>query len=302
MIKKIHVFTLFLLVILTLLSGCTVPQWTFEYAGAKDPVIVPKSTYTSVLLVFQVNIGSITLEVNPTATYLAYIENEVSIRKGSGGTLADAEEVSYTELPGGTMRIKFAPQTEAAQEDYSYNITIKVANNITLEIDLQTVTGSISTNIADSSITIPRLDLETTTGSISLELKDIKLSDPSPTVTTTTGDHVISLWNVDYPASMAWSIKVTTGEVKVGLTETQIPSSVSMILGFDVECTTGDIAITADISLDFGLAITASTTTGTITIPGGENTYTSTNYDSVARRYDFDLMTTTGSITVNYQT
>jgi len=42
-------------------------------------------------------VGTITLIVNSTADYLAYIENEVSIRESSGATLIEAEEVSYTE-------------------------------------------------------------------------------------------------------------------------------------------------------------------------------------------------------------
>ena len=304
--SKIYPLSVILFLSIILLSGCTAPsltELTFEYAGAKDPVTIPKSTHTNIMLDFNVNVGSIILEVNPTASYLAKIQNEVSIREGSDGTLADAEEVTYSELDAITMKIQFFAQSEALQEDYCYNITITVANNISMEIDLRTTTGSISIDIADSSITINTLNLETTTGSISLSLEDIELSDPSPTVTTTTGNSLTLIMNVHYQVSAVWRITATTGEIRVAPTETRFPDDVSTMYDFDIECTTGKIVITACLQREyFGFKITASTTTGNIQFDEAEggNTYTSPNYDSLAHRYYFDLLTTTGEIVVYY--
>jgi hypothetical protein len=313
--NKKEPLSLILFVVVCLFSGCTDTLVTFESVGAKDPVTVPRSTHTNILLIFNVNIGSITLEVNPTATYLAYIENEVSIREGSGGTLADAEEVSYTELDAVTMRIKFNPLIEALQDDYQYDITINVANNVTLELTtFKVTTGTISIDISDNdndddnSITILDLNLETTTGSISLELDGIEMSDLSPTVTTTTGDQSIDIVNVDFSLFVEWSITVTTGDVNFCLTEFRYPpEDISEIYEFDIECTTGSILaiiVLGSNSGEYGLALDASTITGNIIVEDTQQDspyeYVSTNFDSVDLRYEFNLRTTTGEIRVNY--
>ncbi|MFX0123179.1 MAG: hypothetical protein ACFFAE_06035 [Candidatus Hodarchaeota archaeon] len=299
MVKK-NALPMILLLSIIALSGCTVPGLDYEYTGDKDPVTVPQGTHTIVILDLKISVGTITLEVNPTANYLAKIENEVSIREGSGATLEDAEEVSYTEQDTETMKVQFDSKDELIQVDYKYDITIKVSNNITLRINFQGTVAEISTTISDATIAITSLDVQTTTGAIKLTLDSIQFSDSSPTISSTTGNHDITLKNLNYTTSTSWSIFVTTGNVDLDLTDSVIPItplSISMTYSFDITGSTGRISITADLHQDYGLKITTSVTTGDVTIPGGEESYTSAKYNAAIRDYEFDLSVTTGSIT-----
>ncbi len=296
--KRKIILSIILLMSIVFLSGCTVPQlMNFEYTGDKDPVAVPKGTYTTVILDFQLGVGSIILVVDPTATDLVNVENKVSIREGSGGSLAEAKEVSSSEISSETMKIQFDSQDEGLQVDYSYAITITVANNITLQINLAAATGGISASISDATITINKLDLETTTGEISLTLGVVQFSDLSPRVKTSTGTQDITIEDVIYTSSTDWSISATTGPLYLDIIDILTPGNVSKTQKFDIGGTTGSISVIADLHQDYGLKITASTTTGDITIPGGGESYTSTNYNSAIQKYDFDLGTSTGDIT-----
>ena len=255
------------------LCGCTVPTVNFGYAGDKDPVIVPKSTYTTVILDFQLGVGSIILEVNPSATDLVHVTNKVSIREGSDGSIAEAEEVSSSEIDSETMKIQFDSQDEGLQVDYKYDIIIRVANNISLQIDLRASTGAISTSISDATVTINSLDLDSSTGSISLTLTAVQFSDPTPKVASSTGNQVITLTNVNYTTSTTWSISISTGIVDLGIINTNNPSNVSMTQKFNIDGSTGDLIVNADLHQDYGLKITTSISTGNVNIPGDGESY-----------------------------
>jgi hypothetical protein len=296
-LNKKTTFSVFLLISLAALSGCTIPFGDFEYAGDRDPVTVPQGTHTIVILDFKVGVGTITLEVNPTANYLAYIENEVSIREGSGASLEEAEEVSYTEENTETVKVQFDSNDELIEVDYSYDLTIKVCNNITLQIDLQESVGDISTTISDATISITSLDLQSSTGSIALTLGNIQFSDSSPTIDSSTGNHDITLTNLNYSTSTTWSISASTGNINLDLTDANAPGTSSMTHSFDISESTGSMTIIADLHQDYGLKITTSISTGSVTIPGGEESYTSANYGTAIQKYDFDLDASTGDIT-----
>ncbi|UCG03952.1 MAG: hypothetical protein JSW11_08185 [Candidatus Heimdallarchaeota archaeon] len=293
-------FSIILLVCIAALSGCTIPLEKFEYAGDKDPVTVPQGTHTKVILDFKVGVGTITLEVNPTANYLAYIENEVSIREGSGTTLDDAEEVSYAEQNTEIMNIQFDSKDEGIEVDYGYDLTIKVCNNITLQIDFQGSVSEISTTITDATIAITSLDIQTSTGNIEISLGNVQFSDSSPTISSSTGNNDITLSNLNYSTSTTWDITASTGTIEMDITDSIVPItplSISMTYTFDVTGSTGSISITADLHQDHGLKITTSVSTGDVTIPGGEKSYTSANYNAAIRNYEFDLSISTGDIT-----
>ncbi|MHA2055340.1 MAG: hypothetical protein ACW99F_17310 [Candidatus Hodarchaeales archaeon] len=151
--------SIILLMMIYLFSGCTELLGNFEPAGEKDPITVPKSTYSTLILDVQLGVGSITFEVVPTATYLVDVVNAVSIREGSDGTLADAEEVTSSEIDSATMKIQFDSNDEGIRVDYKYDLTIKVGNDTSLQIDFVTATGNIIVNISDNSTTVSSLDL-----------------------------------------------------------------------------------------------------------------------------------------------
>ncbi|MFX0210740.1 MAG: hypothetical protein ACFFDT_32475, partial [Candidatus Hodarchaeota archaeon] len=217
--------SLILIMVIATLSGCTIPLGDFEYIGDKDPVTVPKTTHMIVILDFQLGVGSITLEVNPTASYLAYVENKVSIREGSGAELEDAEEVSYIEMDTNTMKVLFNSKDEGIRVDFGYDITIKVNNNISLQINFGASIGDVTTSISDETITVSALNLSASTGDVSLTLNTVKFSDSSPTVATSTGSHDISLTKVNYSTSTTWDISTSTGIIDLALNDPNAPGT-----------------------------------------------------------------------------
>jgi len=116
--KRIISITL-LLISIIMISGCTIPGFNFEYVGDKDPVTVPQNSHTNIILEFSIGVGSINLNENPSADYLAYITNKVSIREGSGKQLEGAKAVSHSEVDSNTIKIQFDSEDEGIQVDTS---------------------------------------------------------------------------------------------------------------------------------------------------------------------------------------
>jgi len=289
-------FPIVLLVLISVLSGCTVPFGNFKYAGDKSPVTIAKSTHTTLILDLQISVGSITFEVDSTASYLVNVVNKVSIREGSDDTLAEAKEVTSSEIDSDTMQISFDSQDSGLTTNYKYDLIINVSNNIELQLNLLVTTGDIDVNLQDSTVTVSVLDVVITTGVLTFSIADVTLTDSSPTLQTTTGDQELAILNVHSTVSTLWSIFTTTGTINVDFTDNPPTSSSSLTHSFTIDVTTGDIDIISDLHQDVGLKITASVSTGTITLPGGSTSYTSSNFASSNLKYDFSLETTTGDI------
>jgi hypothetical protein len=289
--------SLLCLLLLNVFSGCTDWVTNFEPVGEKDPVTITKSTHSVLIIKVQLGIGSINLEAVPTASYLVDVVTTVSIREGSGGTLENAEEVTSTEVDLDTMKITFDSNDVGIQVDYKYDLWIKVGSNITLQLDFNAATAVIDVDLEDSDITLSSLSLIATTGSISLTLTDLLFIDSTPTVESTTGDQTFIFTNIRYMLSTSWDIATTTGMITFDLTDNLPLSNLTKVHTFDTTATTGNIIVGSDFHQDIGLSISASASTGTITLPGGLDHYTSSNYDSSLVKYDFELNTSTGSIT-----
>ncbi|PWI49095.1 hypothetical protein CEE45_02830 [Candidatus Heimdallarchaeota archaeon B3_Heim] len=294
---RISLSLIFLMIIYTF-SGCTDILGTFEPAGEKDPVTIPKSTYSTLILDIDLGVGSITFDVIPTATYLVDVVNAVSIREGSDGTLDEAKAVISSEINTDTMKISFDSGDDNIQVDYKYDSTIKVANNISLQINFLAATGEIFADLTDKSVTVSSFYVEATTGTITLSLGEFLMFDSSPTVKTTTGNQDVTVTNLKYVSTTTWSITGMTGGINLDLTD-NLPQNLtgSTTHLFNLDCTTGSIDVISDLSLGIGLQITASVTTGTIDVPGSGDSYTSPNFASSLLKYDFTIITTTGGIT-----
>ncbi|MHA1978373.1 MAG: hypothetical protein ACW98F_06015 [Candidatus Hodarchaeales archaeon] len=293
---RISLLIISLMLIFTL-SGCTEFLGTYSPAGEKATVTVPKSTHSTLIIEIVLGVGSIHFDVIPTATYLVDVVNAVSIRDGSDGTLEEAQEVTSSEVDSDTMKIAFDSADADIRVDYKYDLTIKVANNITLDIRFVATTGEIIADLLDTSVTVSSLYVETTTGMITLGLEDLLMSDSTPTIKTTTGSLDVALTNLHYTSASTWSIASTTGGIDLDLTE-NLPQNLTGPTThlFNLECTTGGIDVVSDLSQSTGLQITADVTTGTIDTPGPNDSYTSSNFASALLKYIFDLSTTTGGI------
>ncbi len=293
-------FTLILscLLFLLTLSGCTdfFPA-KYEPAGEKDPVTIAKSTYSTLIVDIDLNVGAIHLNVIPTATYLVDVVTAVFIREGSGGTLAEAQEVSSSEIDTDTMRIAFDSADDNIRVDYKYILTINIGNNISLNINCVTTTGEVTADFSDSTVEISAFYLEATTGSISLTMSEVLISDSSPTVKTTTGEQVAILTNLQYASATTWSISSTTGSLDLDLTE-NVPRNLTGVTThiFNLECTTGSVDVLADLEQTTGIQVSTEITTGNIDLPGGGSSFTSDSFATALLKYVFNLQTTTGSI------
>jgi hypothetical protein len=241
-------------------------------------------------------VGSITFEVDSSASNLVNVVNKVSIREGSGGTLAEAKEVTSSEVSSDTMQISFDSQDSGIITDYKYDLVINVSNNIDLQLNMVVDTGDIDVNLRDSTVNVSVLDVVITTGVLTFSIADVSLSDSSPTLQTTTGNQELAIFNVNATVSTLWSLSTTTGTINIDFTDNPPTSSSSLTHSFTIDITTGNIDIISDLHQDVGLKVTASVTTGTITLPGGSNPYISSNFDSATLKYDFSLETNTGDI------
>jgi hypothetical protein len=295
-LDKRIILLIFLFGIIASLSGCTIPSEKFEYIGAKEPVIIPEKNFTVIILDFLVSVGGFTLEINPDAEYLIYVECKILVREGSNAALEKAKNVTYIKYDVDTMKIQFSSDDIGKQVDYGYNFSIKMNNNITLDMlsRIRSI-GDISIK-ADSTINITGLGLTTKKGSISLKLAHSHLSATS-IISTSIGKIEIVLQNMSFSLFDSWDISTSTGDVKLNLTNTNIPGINRIRQIYEINSVIGDIYVGTDLHQDYGLEITAGVVTGTITIPGGGETYTSANWITSIHKFEFDLWTETGDIT-----
>ncbi|MFX1506920.1 MAG: hypothetical protein ACFFDC_12520 [Promethearchaeota archaeon] len=294
--KKILIIFLLLFTLISL-SGCTVPIMNFEYAGDQTPINLYMGSYNGVIFDFKLSVGSITLETNPTTENFS-VTNKISIREGSNAQLEEAEEVSYEFTFGMKHQFRFDSKDETGDVDYKYDIVVKVPTKSRLEINFKVTTGDISLTISDPTIVITSLDLVSTTGSLTVALEDVGFDDPTVKIDTTTGSLDLTLTSLNYTMAVTWDASTTTGDINLTISAADAPSSPSRVYTFNLAITTGDLTVTTTLHADYGLQAAASVATGTISLPGGGESYTSSNYASAAQKYDFDLSVSTGDITV----
>lgn len=206
---------------------------------------------------------------------------------------------------GGKVIISFDsgdPTWKWSDKDVFYQkIFIKINPNAIAEYDIITTTGSI--NLDFDSLTeseILKLDVAVTTGSIDADFGDNTfLNTTEVSLVTTTGSIDVISQKVKFGNDIYWTITTTTGSIDLTVNQIIIPSD-NYVATYDATTNTGsiDLLYTLDEN-DFGIRITAQTTTGSIGIPGGGNLYESTDYALKLIKYIFDLDTTTGSISAS---
>ncbi|MHA2202981.1 MAG: hypothetical protein ACW991_04775, partial [Candidatus Hodarchaeales archaeon] len=96
-----------------------------------------------------------------------------------------------------------------------------------------------------------------------------------------------------------WDVSTSTGDIDLTISADDAPNSNPRVYAFNLDTSTGDLTVKMTLHADYGLQAIASVSTGTITVPGGGESYTSTNYASAAQKYDLDLSASTGDIKVS---
>ena len=85
--------------------------------------------------------------------------------------------------------------------------------------------------------------------------------------------------------------------VEVSITQNLVfPFTFLSFFGLDTD--TGSIRVDFLFNATIGYTFSGSTSTGSVDILGSENDYTTPNYATAENLYDFEMSTSTGSVTV----
>jgi len=273
----------------------------FTLIGETDYTYAPTANLNLTLTIDN-TVGSIEVENDDTLTSL--MEARLEFWGRSEATIADA--VNFTSsTAGGIVAISFDSGDLTWQwgdkDAFYQKLYVKINPDAIAEYNLTVTTGSVTLNfdsLTESEITM--LDVDVTTGSISIDFGDNTfLNTSAVSIDTTTGSITIVSEDVKFVDDIVWTISTTTGSITLTVVQVAIPVD-NYIATYNVDTTTGSVTLhyTLDEG-DFGVRIHGTTTTGSVTIPGGGNLYESTGYDSELIKYIFELDTTTGSISAS---
>jgi len=222
----------------------------------------------------------------------------------SEATLADA--VNFTDsIAGGKVLISFddgSPIWKWTNKSAFYQkLFIKINPDAIVEYDVTIITGSVDLNFDSlTECEIRMLDITVTTGSIDVDFGDNTFLNTSVVnLETITGSIEIISEDVKFANDITWTISVVTGSIDMTISQVVIPAN-NYTATYDAGTVTGSVTLsyTLDVN-DFGVRIQGSTTTGSVTLPGGGNLYESPGYATEPIKYSFDLQTTTGSISAS---
>ncbi|MHA2275587.1 MAG: hypothetical protein ACXAC2_07460 [Candidatus Kariarchaeaceae archaeon] len=293
--KKNGIIIIFLTGILVLLSGCTGPLiTTYDSIGNGTPVQLETNLYNSVELEITNEIGKVDIRSETDTNYAVSVILSVFSRNTDTYTLENAEELTTTTPEANKTKISFISNPDnLGIPNYKYEITIVVNTAITLAMDIDLTTGSITLDLKDSVLS--ELNLVSTTGFKDITITNCEIADSAPFVDGTTGGTDISLINLNFTVITDWTISSSTGVIDMIINGLE---SINGTHAFDITATTGDVQVNTALS-GIGFKVTASTSLGTITLPGGSDSpYLSPDYASAGVKIDFGITVTTGSVTV----
>jgi hypothetical protein len=215
------------------------------------------------------DIGVVDIKSETDAIYAVSVIIHVHSRDTEKYTIEEAEELTVTTPESNKTKISFISTT-----------------------DIEVSTGLVTINLKDS--TISELTLESSTGSKEITITNCEITDETPFIEASTGSIDISITDLNFTVVTAWKISSSTGAIDMTINGI---IAVSGTHSFTVSASTGDVEIDTTLS-GIGLKVTATVSTGTITLPGGaDSPYISSNYDSAQTKIDFSINVSTGSIT-----
>ncbi|MHA1346316.1 MAG: zinc-ribbon domain-containing protein [Candidatus Heimdallarchaeaceae archaeon] len=281
--------------------------------------------YTNLNLVIDNSVGSIDIFYDDTMT--KPFEAIVEVYGRDDASLLDAVNFTTTYLNNDTMEIMFVSGDFDFffwdNQVFTYDIIIYINPAETADIFVDTDTGSISLSTeAIDSLEITSIDLQSSTGSIDLDmtnsvnttLDDLNietntgridvdlgvrttLDDSYVIIDTDTGSinfGFVDLISID---NMTWEITTDTGSINLEI-EQNIVYPFQFLSSFIVDTDTGSITVDFFFNDTIGYHFDGSTSTGSVDILGSENAFSSPNYGTAENLYDFELTTSTGSVTV----
>ncbi|MCK5410038.1 MAG: zinc ribbon domain-containing protein [Candidatus Heimdallarchaeota archaeon] len=281
--------------------------------------------YTNLDLIINSSVGSIDIFYDDSM--IKPFEATVEVYGREEASLSDAMNFTTTYLSNDTMEIIF----DSGEFDFffwdkkvfTYDITIYINPAVTADIFVDADTGSVSLSTeAIDSLNIVSIDLQSNTGSIDLDMINsvnttlnglnlftntgridvdlgvrTALDDSYVVIVTNTGS--IDFEYVDLIAydDMTWEITTNTGSINVEIIQ-NIVYPFQFLTFFDVDTDTGSITVDFFFNATIGYHFYGSTSTGSVDILGSGDEYSSPNYATAENLYDFDLSTSTGSVTV----
>ncbi|MBK5114984.1 MAG: hypothetical protein KGD59_11720 [Candidatus Heimdallarchaeota archaeon] len=246
--------------------------------------------------------GSIEIEYDDTLTSL--MEARLELWGRSEATIADA--VNFTSsTAGGKVIISFdsgeVTWKWSDKDAFNQNLFVKINPDAIAEYSIITTAGS--TDLDFDSLTeseIRMLDVTVTAGSITVDFGDNTfLNTSTVSLVSSAGSISVTSQDVKFVDDIAWTITTQAGSVDLIIDQVAIPAD-NYTATYDVSTGAGSVELlyTLDES-NFGISITGQTSLGSITIPGGGNSYESSGYASESIKYIFNLETSAGSISAS---
>ncbi|MHA1354620.1 MAG: hypothetical protein ACTSR1_05555, partial [Candidatus Heimdallarchaeota archaeon] len=167
-------------------------------------------------------------------------------------------------------------------------------DNVTMgDVSLKSSTGSVTFDIGND------LTLECSTGSVYVDLgTNTALFDDIVGILTSTGSIHFYYEDLILVDDILWNIETSTGSITLGIEQNILPS-VNVTSIFDVQTSTGSITLDCELNTAIGVEIDAATSTGSITLPNGNDYYISPIYATADLQYSFILATSTGSVSAS---
>jgi hypothetical protein len=216
--------------------------------------------------------------------------------------------VFFAKVNSGNIDLLFGTDTKINTtkfyvDDFSGNIYIDFEGSNELivdgQIELKSNSGRTTFDFASGIITADIFEIDGFSGNIYLGFgpsSDVVIDEI--TIGNTSGNTEIECDQCTFYSNVTWNINAFSGNVDIRL-DPIILSNVNYTADFNIDITSGDIYIEYDFSENqVGVQIIASTTSGSIDLPGSSSFYQSSDYASKTKKYNFDLETFSGNIDV----
>ncbi len=270
----------------------------YEYIGDKDFYLYDWNNISRVDLDIHNSVGSVNIEYKDNMSLL--VEAQISVFARNGHSLESAntfETTHYTEV----YVVSFDSASESYRNPYTYELDIAISKLAHTALNVDVLTGSIHLIAHETSIS--HLSLESSTGSITSEFQGVFFDESNDLfMSSSTGAIVTSFKDVFYSSNdVEWEIDTSTGSINVGIFQSEVVNDTR--INYAIDTSTGSISCSYNLNPLMGLSVEADTSTGAIYTPGYSTddsfTYASENYYSASMKFNLELSSSTGSISIN---
>ncbi|MHA1121512.1 MAG: hypothetical protein ACTSPC_01705 [Candidatus Heimdallarchaeota archaeon] len=244
------------------------------------------------------------IEIDYDDTLVSLMDARLEFWGRSEATIADA--VNFTSsTAGGIVTISFESNDTTwkwSDKDVFYQkLFIKINPDAIAKYIILTNAGSINLDFDSTTESeIRMLDVTVSAGSITVDFGDNTfLNTSTVSLVGSAGSIHVTSQDVKFVDDIAWTITTQAGSIDLIIDQVAIPAD-DYTATYDVSTSAGSIELLYTLAeTDFGVSITAQTSTGSITLPGGGNTYQSSGYVTETIKYIFDLETSAGSVSAS---